>query len=443
MVAFLLLAPSLAAPAANRLLVAVGDVSASHAVVWARGPGEGPLRMEYGPAGASPTGRASLTLAHSQDFTGKILLTGLRPATRYAYRVEAGGATAGGEFVTAPAADDPAPVTFLWSGDLGGSGFCRRQDKGYRIFATMARHRPDFFLFVGDTIYADQRCRVPESVPGSDFLARSLRGFRAKYRYSRTDPAVHAFLRTTSVSAIWDDHEVVNDFAGPSEPLMPVGRQAFLEYWPIQSAPGDPTRLYREVRWGRLVDLFILDTRQYRSPNAMPDGPGKTMLGVAQRDWLLEGLRGSDAVWKVVVSSVSLSIPTGREARDSWANGSTALRPDGTPTGFEHELLGIVRQLAAHRVRNVVWLVADVHRAEVIRHTPLPGLVFHELVAGPLSASMGRPGILDHTLRPTRLYGEGGFYNFGELHVTEAGLTVRIIDAAGRGRFETTLAPEL
>jgi len=44
---------------------------------------------------------------------------------------------------------------------------------------------------------------------------------------------------------------------------------------------------------------------------------------------------------------------------------------------------------------------------------------------------------------PTRLYGEGGFYNFGELHATEAGLTVRIIDAAGRVRFETTLAPEL
>jgi len=412
-------------------------------VLWARAGGPGRIIVDLGPASGEGRRRLEADARAETDFAVKLRATDLNPGSRHSYRIAWRGEHLDGNFVTAPEPGAVAPVGLLWSGDLGGAGHCRSQAGGYAIFRAMAARRPDFFLFVGDTIYADQRCRVPESVPGSDFLARSLRGFRAKYRYSRTDPAVHAFFRTTSVSAIWDDHEVVNDFAGPSEPLMPVGRQAFLEYWPIQSAPGDPTRLYREVRWGRLVDLFILDTRQYRSPNAMPDGPGKTMLGVAQRDWLLEGLRGSDAVWKVVVSSVSLSIPTGREARDSWANGSTALRPDGTPTGFEHELLGIVRQLAAHRVRNVVWLVADVHRAEVIRHTPLPGLVFHELVAGPLSASMGRPGILDHTLRPTRLYGEGGFYNFGELHVTEAGLTVRIIDAAGRVRFETTLAPEL
>ena len=112
----------------------------------------------------------------------------------------------------------------------------------------------------------------------ADFRARNLRGFRAKHQYNRADPAFAAFLRTTSVYAIWDDHEVVNDFAGPSEPLMPVGRQAFLEYWPIEPPAGDRTRLYRRARWGRLVDLFILDTRQYRSPNTMSDGPDKTML---------------------------------------------------------------------------------------------------------------------------------------------------------------------
>ncbi len=101
----------------------------------------------------------------------------------------------------------------------------------------------------------------------------------------------------------------------------------------------------------------------------------------------------------------------------------------------------IVRALAERKVRNVVWLVADVHRAEVLRHAPLPGLVFHELVAGPLSAGLGRPGALDDTLKPTRLFGEGGYYNFGELRVTAAGLEVRIVDVDGRVRFETTLTP--
>ena len=91
---------------------------------------------------------------------------------------------------------------------------------------------------------------------------------------------------------------------------------------------------------------------------------------------------------------------------------------------------------------NALGLVADVHRAEIIRHAPLPRLVFHELIAGPLSAGTGRPGWLDDTLRPTRLYGEGGFLSFGELVADAPGLTVRIIDAAGRIRFETTLAPQ-
>jgi alkaline phosphatase D len=165
------------------------------------------------------------------------------------------------------------------------------------------------------------------------------------------------------------------------------------------------------------------------------------MLGAGQRSWLLRGLAESTATWKLVVSSVSLSIPTGRAARDSWANGSGHLNPQGSMTGFEHELLTIVRELARRRVRNVVWLVADVHRAEVIRHAPLPGLVFHELVAGPLSASWGQPGILDDTLRPTRLFADGGYDNFGELDIEPTGLTVRIFDADGGQRFETTLTP--
>jgi alkaline phosphatase D len=166
------------------------------------------------------------------------------------------------------------------------------------------------------------------------------------------------------------------------------------------------------------------------------------MLGAAQRDWLLAGLSRSDAVWKLVVSSVSLSVPTGRVARDGWANGSTHLTPEGTPTGFEHELATIVRALQERRVGNVVWLVTDVHRAEVLRHSPHPGLTFHELIAGPLSASTGRPGVLDDTLRPTRLFGEGGYENFGELTIRPEDLVVRIVDADARIRFETTLHPQ-
>jgi alkaline phosphatase D len=440
----LLLLPSPAAPAARRLLVTVGDVTASSAVLWARGPSEGLLRVEYGPPGAPPAGSATLVAARRQDLTARVLLTGLRPATRYAYRVRSGGETAGGEFATAPAPDDSASVTFLWSGDLGGPGFgfCRRRQGGYRIFTTMKRHHPDFFLFVGDTMYADHRCRGDEVVPGGDFVAATLHEYRRKHLYNREDLALGSFLAGTSVYAIWDDHEVRNNFSGSTDPLMPVGRQAFLEYWPILPPAEEPTRLYRSVRWGRLLEVFILDTRQYRSPNRDLDGPAKTMLGSVQRRWLIEGVAASTAVWKVVVSSVPLSVPTGRGSRDSWSNASVLGVPEENATGFAVERDAILRAWAGRGVRNLVVLAADVHHAELIRHQPTREFVLHEFIAGPLSAPPGRPRALDAGLNPRSLFSRGGMNNFGEVKVESARLTVRIVDEDGVVLFTHTIEPE-
>jgi alkaline phosphatase D len=423
------------------LLAAVGDVTDRGAVLWLRAAGPEPASIEIGPVGAAAWRRLDARPAADADFTVKLWVQGLEPATRHGYRVQWRREAIAGEFVTAPPPDRDAPVTLLWSGDLGGGGRCRSPDGGFPVFRAMAARRPDLFVFAGDTVYADQRCPAPPSVPGADFVAADLAGFRAKHRYQRGDPGLAAFLAGTAVYATWDDHEVRGDFAGPSEPLMPAGRQAFLEYWPVRPAAEEPGRLYRSARWGRLVELLLLDTRQYRSPNAQPDGPEKTMLGAAQRSWLVERLARSDAVWKLVVSSVPLSVPTGRWVRDGWANRRTPLDPAGDETGFEHELLEIVHALAARRVRNVVWLSADVHWAEVLRLTPLPGLVFHELIAGPLRATHGHPRWTDATLGPVRLFAEGGYDNFGELRAEASGLTVRILDAGGRVRFRTVLAP--
>ena len=139
------------------LLVTTGEVTATTAVVWVRSEGRGEVSIEARPvAGAAVTG--VLRITGRNDSPGKLLLAGLRPATRYAWQVRAAAQTVKGEFVTAPAHDQAARVAFLWSGDLGGAGLCRRVDGGYRIFKSMARQRPDFFLFVGDTVYADRKC---------------------------------------------------------------------------------------------------------------------------------------------------------------------------------------------------------------------------------------------------------------------------------------------
>jgi alkaline phosphatase D len=167
------------------------------------------------------------------------------------------------------------------------------------------------------------------------------------------------------------------------------------------------------------------------------------MLGPAQRAWLVDAVAGSDATWKVVVTSVPLSVPTGRaERHDSWTGVNVfGIVPDN-PTGFATERDAILGDLRARGVKNLVFLAADVHHAEIIRHEPQPGFAFHEFIAGPLSASVGRPRPLDETLKPRSLFARGGVYNFGEVTIDAAGLTVRVVDDTGAVMFTHTLTPQ-
>jgi alkaline phosphatase D len=214
-----------------------------------------------------------------------------------------------------------------------------------------------------------------------------------------------------------------------------------LEYWPIRTPSDDPTRLYRQLRYGADVEIFILDTRQYRSRNADLDGPNKTMLGQTQLAWLLDGLTRSTAKWKLIATSVPLSIPKGGSltmpGNDSWARGK-----DGT--GFQTELRVIVDAILSRRIRNVVWLAGDVHYVQANAYDANGDGVtdFHEFICGPLSAASMAPLLPDPLLKPTTLFSEGGFMNFGKVTVRGAILEVTIIDDGGRVRFSHELTAQ-
>jgi len=425
-------------------LVTVGEVTDTAAVMWVRGVAWGEVSVRFEPIEGGPAAgaRGEIRVSPRQHLTGKLMLQSLEPGTRYRYTVAQNTAETTGEFVTAPSPTDARPVRFSWSGDLGSRGHCRKPADGYAIFRALARIPSDFFLFVGDTIYADHVCGEAVHEPGYDFVARRLADFWAKHRYNREDPAVQAYFRRASVYAIWDDHDVRDNFAGPTEPLMEPGRRAFIDYFPIRPPREEPGRLYRHFRWGALLEVFILDTRQYRSPNTAVDGPGKTMLGPTQRRWLIDAVTASSAVWKVVVSSVPLSVPTGGRAHDSWSNANPRGVPEEHSTGFAVERDGILRTLRQRGVKNLVVLAADVHHAELIRHHPTPEWSFHEFIAGPLSAGPGKPHPLDAALAPRSLWSLGGTANFGDIAIDATGLTVRIVDALGQTRFSHTVGAE-
>jgi alkaline phosphatase D len=436
---------------------AVGDITSHSAELWLKTAGSKRIQVEWASVEAwrkisamasvqSPAARTPPLLTGPEtDFTVTVSFEKLSPNTRYRYYVLVSDPDAGkrdfrphvaaqGEFTTLPEASASVPLTFAWSGDLGGQDRCRQGEGGYPIFDTIREQKPDFFVFLGDTIYGDNVCLAPPNEPGTNFIATTLGEYRAKHHYQRGAAALRRFLETVPVYVVWDDHEVKNNFAGPFEAQMPAGRQALREYWPIHTDLSDPHRLYRQVRYGSDLELFLLDTRQYRSRNADPDGPAKTMLGAAQLRWLLDGMEASTATWKVIVTSVPLSVPKGGglavPGYDGWAGGT-----DGT--GFERERQVIVDAIVEKQIANVVFLGGDIHWVQANIYDPnQDGVVdFHEFVSGPLSARPGHLTAPSPVLHPNTLINEEGYDNFGLVRVSKEVFDVSIIDATGKTRF--------
>lgn len=444
--------------------VASGDVSAHSAGIWARVNAPATVSVEYAldPDFAQPQAGPRVETHQIQDYTARLKLSGLRPDTVYFYRVwasQAENATRSpsvlGRLRTAPLATQRRAVSFVFGGDLGGQGFCRP----YAIFEKMQELRPDFFIANGDMIYADHDCPAAgpatpgyagrPTIPG-DFppvtrldwmdLDQLRTVFWQHWRYSRADAAFQNFLSQVPMYVQWDDHELINDSGagwsywrpGPRRGypnLVQVGRQALFLYAPIDLHPEEPYRVYRSFRWGKDLEIFLLDARSYRSRNDLPDTPdhNKTLLGSEQLAWLKRGVVESTATWKVVSSTVPLSIPTGSRpavfGRDGWANGTA---PDfSSHTGFERELFDLLNHFDRAGVRNLVFVTTDVHFATTLEYaldTNGDGQVlrFHEFVTGPLSA-LSVPAIgqhqLDPSLQPRLIYAEGRLQNFGFVQV--------------------------
>lgn len=455
--------------------VAAGDVRDTSAVIWSRTDGAGTLHVRVE---GRHDGRDELRVPvrAADDYTGKALVTGLKPDTEYRYTVrftpgDARDAVAG-RFRTAPSATQPKAVRFAWGGDLAGQNVCRDAAEGFPIMQTLAEMPLDFFVGLGDMIYADNTCEAVgrygnAQVPGGYAPAADLPAFWAHWKYNREDAGLRRLLARVPYYAVWDDHEVINDFGPlhdtranppytPGAHLLPLGLDAFFDYNPIAEDPATPKRLYRSVRWGKHVELFLLDTRQYRDANLAADSGErpKTMLGREQLVWLKQGLAASDATWKIIASSVPMSIPTGfppENGRDGWADFDQ-------DTGFEHELLGILRFMQQQRMRNSVWITTDVHFAEVFRYAPFaddPSFTVHEFVTGPLNAGLFPNRPFDETLNPERLFFYGPdapvttwgsakpWMNFGLAQVDVDGrLTLSIRDVAGKSLYALALSPQ-
>ena len=326
-----------------------GDVTSDGAVVWLRAEAESKASVHYGkdPGLRQFVASDPVAVARECDHTAKIRLERLEPATVYYYRAAVVGKKPGPicRFSTAPAPDDLAPVKFCFSGDS------RETYQPFSIMDAIRAMEPNFFIHLGDTIYADRNgaaTRLPE--------------FWAKYRGNRRDGASQRLFAGSSVYVVWDDHEVANDYEG-FHPLAAIGRQAFFDYWPVRRHPQEADRLYRSFRWGKTLELFLLDVRQYRDRSA------GTMLGKRQKEWLFDSAASSSALFKVIATSV----PLYGGGRDRW-------------DGYPRERAELLHWIKHTRIKNLAFISADLHYAAV---TQLPGKTgLKAIMAGPIGAPM-------------------------------------------------------
>jgi alkaline phosphatase D len=308
----------------------------------------------------------------------KARVTGLDPYEQYYYRFETANTQSEvGRFRTAPPADSRQELTFAFFS-------CQDYTHGfYNAHDVMAREDLDFVVCLGDYIYAetyhtraggtgvrDDRIGSPgyDDIP---LIATTLGHYRDKYALYRGDRSLRKVHAQAPMIVIPDDHEVQDNYAGaaPGGGLPPeqrysrsrarAARRAFLESMPTFG--GRRERHYRRLRFGRVMDLILLDERRYRDDQPCGDATAppcpelpqpRDLLGDTQMRWAKRQLASSRAAWKVIGNEVMMmpaKVTGGAYAEyDSWH-------------GYPGERAELLRHIARERVEDVVFLTGDLH----------------------------------------------------------------------------------
>lgn len=480
-----------------------GDPTADGAVIWTRS--DRPARMYVEWSTTSSFAQTNKVrgpyLLEDSDLTGRIDLRGLPEGQEIFYKVvlqdlhnERVLSEAVSGHLRLPAAAGAKAfrdIRFTWSGDTAGQGWGINEAwGGMKIYEQMRLVSPDFFLHCGDTIYADSPIQAQVKLPDGSFwnnivteevskVAETLNEFRGRYRYNLMDANVRRMASDVPQIWQWDDHEVTNNWSDSKDVsadarykeksvplLMARGTKAFLDYAPLRrTADVESERVYRYLPQGPLMDLFVIDMRSYRGPNSAnlqtEESDATTFLGKPQLAWLLDGLKNSKAVWKVIASDMplSLQVKDGKDAAglDKWeavANGD-----HGAPLGRELEIAGLLREIKKAGIQNIVWLTADVHYTAAHFFDPAQAkftdfLPFWEFVSGPLNSGGFGPAQPDHTFGMQVVYQKAphmvnapptnGMQFFGQVDIdakTKA-LTVTLKDLVGATLYTKVLEPQ-
>lgn len=375
-----------------QLGIASGDPAADGFVIWTRLAPE-PFEIGHGMPGqavevewevsedprfrttvAKGTVMALPELGHSVH----VEVAGLKPARPYWYRFTCGRERS----PTGRAATTPALGAALDHLRFAVAG-CQSYEAGYyTAYRKIAEEDGlDFVFCYGDYIYEGRGNRLrgtSENIRqhfGQEIF--TLEDYRRRYAQYKMDTDLQAAHAAAPWFVVWDDHETENNWAGDkdqngTDPAIfnlrrQAAAQAYYENMPLRASAmpvGAAIQIYRRARYGALLDLNLLDTRQYRTDQPCGDGmrmcadvnrPDAEMMGARQHAWLMDNLRGSDAQWKVLAQQVMVMdldrdpSPDYTANLDSWG-------------GYRAPRERLLKGIQDRRVENVVVLTGDEHQ---------------------------------------------------------------------------------
>ena len=363
-----------------------------------------------------PLAQGTFTTGSDMDYTVRVKLMGLDPATTYYYRFSYSNTTSKtGRAKTAPTNEATSEVKF---------GFISCQDYTngfYPALGILAQEDLDFVVFLGDYVYETTGAGFQGQVrniplpDGGDLgqggkFALTLADYRTLYKTYRSDLQLQAVHEAFAFITIWDDHEFSNDAWGANGTYFneakseynvtrrKAANRAWYEFTPADIGAYDDSKtydnsltIYRTFRFGTLLELIMTDERLYRTDHLIPEGPAIpainkpanselgsryfvpkqyfdaveaakpaiTMLGATQKDWFKARLSGSAAKWKVWGNEVSLlrmllNLPPQTKVPPIYLDLDQW-------DGYNRERSELMKFIKDQGLKNVVAVTGDIH----------------------------------------------------------------------------------
>jgi len=306
--------------------------------------------------------QGTVTTDASKDYTVKVDVTGLNPYTTYYYDFFTDNKySIRGRTRTAPQGNQDSLRFAVMS--------CASYEWGYyNAYKRVAeRNDIDAVLHLGDYIYEGEDGTigaVRPLVPLNELV--NLSDYRMRHSYHKLDSDLRDVHQQHPFIVTWDDHETANNswFAGADghDPntqgtwfdRKSAGIKAYFEWLPVRMPdPNDDERIYRKLSYGGLVDLFVMDTRLEgrEEQEVNVNDPNRTILGANQFNWLINGMKNSNAQWKVMAQQVMMTpfeLAGNNFSDDSW-------------DGYVPERNRLFDSIILNNIQDFVVVTGDIH----------------------------------------------------------------------------------